>query len=431
MDRKPKDVTEFVEAPERSPSLPKVVIAGAGFGGLSAALALKGAPVEITLLDKRNYHLFQPLLYQVATAGLSPADIAQPIRSIVRDQENITVMLATISDVDLENQLVITDTGSTPYDYLIMATGATHAYFGNDHWETVAPGLKTISDATEIRQRVLTAFERAETTSSEAEREALLNFAVIGGGPTGVEMAGAIVELARKALARDFRNIDPTTAHVVLIEAGPRVLPSFPEELSAKAQAQLEQLGVKVRTGEPVTHCDPEGIVIGESERLDTVSVIWAAGVAASPAARWLGADADQAGRTIVTPDLTLPSDERVFVIGDTALSADAEGTAVPGVAPAAKQMGQYVANSIRRRVEGKPPPKPFAYRDYGNMATIGRKSAVADFGKFQMSGLAAWLVWGVAHIYFLIGFRNRLSVALHWMWSYVTFDRGARLITK
>ena len=244
MDRKPKDVTEIVEAPERSPSLPKVVIAGAGFGGLSAALALKGAPVEITLLDKRNYHLFQPLLYQVATAGLSPADIAQPIRSIVRDQENITVMLATISDVDLENQLVITDTGRIPYDHLIMATGATHAYFGNDHWETVAPGLKTISDATEIRQRVLTAFERAETTSSEAEREALLNFAVIGGGPTGVEMAGAIVELARKALARDFRNIDPTTAHVVLIEAGPRVLPSFPEELSAKAQAQLEQLGV-------------------------------------------------------------------------------------------------------------------------------------------------------------------------------------------
>lgn len=410
---------------------PKVVIVGAGFGGLSAAMALGRAPVEVTLLDQHNYHLFQPLLYQVATAGLSPADIAQPIRSIVRGQQNIAVRLAAVTDVELENRAVITESGPIPFDYLILATGARHAYFGNDHWEATAPGLKTISDATEIRHKVLTAFERAETTTSETRRRALLNFAVIGGGPTGVEMAGAIAELARKALARDFHAIDPTEAKIVLIEAGPRVLPSFPEELSAKAQRQLEQLGVEVRTGQPVTQCDPEGVMIGENDRLDSACVVWGAGVAASPAAQWLGAEADRAGRTIVGPDLSLPGDKRVFVIGDTALVLSEESKPVPGVAPAAKQMGQYVADVIQRRVTGKPSPGPFKYRDHGNLATIGRKSAVVDFGRFQMSGLFAWLIWCVAHIYFLIGFRNRLSVILHWLWSYVTFDRGARLITK
>lgn len=410
---------------------PKVVIVGAGFGGLSAALALAKAPVEITLIDRHNYHLFQPLLYQVATAGLSPADIAQPIRSIVRGQQNIAVRLGTVTNVDMEARTVITEAGSIPFDYLILGTGARHAYFGNDHWEATAPGLKTISDATEIRHKVLTAFELAETTSDAARRRALLNFAVIGGGPTGVEMAGAIAELARKALARDFHAIDPTEANIVLIEAGPRVLPSFPEELSAKAQLQLEQLGVEVRTGQPVTQCDESGVMIGENDRLESACVVWGAGVAASPAAQWIGAEADGAGRTRVTPELTAPGDNRVFVIGDTALVSTDGEKPVPGVAPAAKQMGQYVADVIHRRITGKQPAGPFKYRDHGNLATIGRKSAVADFERFQMSGFAAWIIWCVAHIYFLIGFRNRLSVMLHWLWSYVTFDRGARLITK
>lgn len=410
------------------PMRPRVVIVGAGFGGLSATLALARAPVDITLIDRRNYHLFQPLLYQVATAGLSPADIAYPIRSTVRRHANVEVILGKVADVDLPGRAVLIGDRRVPYDTLVIATGARHAYFGHDEWEKYAPGLKKIEDATEIRRRILLAFERAEAAADDAERRKLLTFVIVGGGPTGVEMAGAVVELARMALSRDFRHIDPGRARVILVEAAPRVLLSFPESQSETARRSLEKLGVEVRLGKPVTACDADGVIVGE-ERIDAATVIWAAGVAASPAARWLKAEKDRAGRVKVNRGLTLPGHPEVFVIGDTAAAEDGTGKLLPGVAPVAKQQGSYVARAIAARLRGEEVP-PFRYRDLGNMATIGRKAAIADLGWLRLSGLPAWLLWGLVHIAFLIGFRNRIAVLLDWLWAYVTFQRGARLIT-
>ncbi|WP_193370704.1 NAD(P)/FAD-dependent oxidoreductase [Pelagibius marinus] len=410
--------------------VPRVVIVGAGFGGLAAAQALAGAPVEVTVIDRRNYHLFQPLLYQVATAGLSPADIAWPIRGILRGQDNAAVQLGRVTGIDRERREVLIGQRRVGYDFLILATGARHAYFAHPEWEEVAPGLKKIADATHIRERILMAFERAEAEGCDAEERArLLTFVVVGGGPTGVEMAGAIAELARRALARDFRVIDPATTRIVLIEAGPRLLPAFPESLAAKAKGALESLGVEVCLGSAVSRCDAAGVAVGDA-RIEARNVIWAAGVMASPAAKWLGADCDRAGRVKVSADFSLPGWPEVFVIGDTAAAVDATGRVLPGVAPVAKQMGRHVADRIRARVEGVKPPAPFRYRDFGNLATIGRKAAVADFGRLQFSGFFAWLLWSLVHVYFLIGLRNRFVVALTWLWNYVTFQRGARLIT-
>jgi len=418
-----------LSSPERQRSgQPRVVIVGAGFAGLSAAKALAGAPVDVTVVDRRNYHLFQPLLYQVATAALSPADIATPIRGILRKQRNTTILLARVTGIDVAARIVETDGRQIPYDTLLVATGARHAYFGRDEWEGVAPGLKKIEDATDIRRKILIAFERAETSDDQAERRRLLNFVIIGAGATGVELAGAIAELGRKALASDFRNIDPRETRVVLVEAGPRVLPAFPERLSATAKRALETLGVEVRLGKPVTGCDEGGIIV-DGERIEARTILWAAGVAASPAAKWLSAEKDRADRVIVGPDLTLPGHPEIFVLGDTALVPDAAGKPLPGIAPVAKQQGFYAARLIRARLAGKALPA-FRYRHLGSMATIGRKVAVADFGRVTMSGRIAWLLWGVVHVCFLIGFRNRLAVLLDWLWAYVTFQRGSRLIT-
>jgi NADH dehydrogenase len=408
---------------------PHIVIIGAGFGGLSAAHGLAGAPADVTVVDRRNYHLFQPLLYQVATAGLSPAQIASPIRAILRRADNVQVLLGRVTGVDKERRLVTLEDRTIGYDALVVATGARHAYFGHDEWESVAPGLKKIDDATAIRRRILTAFESAEATQDREARRRLLTFVVIGGGPTGVEMAGAIAELARVALRHDFRNIDPREARIVLVEAGSRVLPAFPESLSEAARRALDHLGVEVRLGTPVTQCDSEGVTIGE-DRLAAATIIWAAGVAASSAAHWLGADKDRVGRVMVGADLTLPGHPEIFCIGDTAHVADADDKPLPGLAPVAKQQGAYVARALRARLAGKPAPGPFRYRDFGTMATIGRRAAVADFGWLKLTGTLAWLMWGAVHISFLIGFRNRLIVMLDWIWSYLTFQSGARLIT-
>jgi NADH dehydrogenase FAD-containing subunit len=391
-------------------------------------MALRGEKVQVTLIDRRNYHLFQPLLYQVATAGLSPADIAQPIRSIVRRQRNATVLLGRVTGVDRVAREVLIGDRRVPYDYLVVATGARHAYFGHDAWEAVAPGLKKIEDATDIRRRVLLAFEEAESIAHAQDLAPMLTFAVIGGGPTGVELAGALAELARKALAADFRKIEAHQARVILIEAGPRLLPAFPERLSAVATRALERLGVEVRLGMPVTACDADGIMVGD-ERIQAGVVLWAAGVAASPAASWLSAESDRAGRVKVAADLSLHGHPEIFVIGDTALVVDTAGRPLPGIAPAAKQAGDYVAKVIGARLRGRP-IRPFRYRHLGNLATIGRTAAVADFGWIRLSGGLAWLLWGIVHIYFLIGFRNRLVVALDWLWACLTFQRGARLIT-
>ena len=416
------------ETTQAAAARPRIVIIGAGFGGLMAAKTLKGAPADVTLIDRHNYHLFQPLLYQVATAGLSPAQIAAPVRSILRGQSNVTVRLGRVTGVDMAARRVELEKESLPYDWLIVATGARHAYFGHDDWEQFAPGLKKIEDATAIRREILMAFERAEN-AADNERHRLLTFVVIGGGPTGVEMAGAIAELAKTALAKDFRHIDPRQTRVILVEAGPRILTSFPESLSASAVRALARLGVETKINAAVTECDAAGVVAG-GERIDTDCVIWAAGVAASPAARWFRADADRAGRVKVDSDLTLPGHPEIFVIGDTAVVAGKDGKPVPGVAPAAKQQGVYAAKAIRARLEGRPAPKPFRYVNVGNLATIGRSSAIADFGWLRVSGLLAWLLWGVVHIFFLIGFRNRLSILIEWIWAYLTFQRGARLIT-
>jgi NADH dehydrogenase FAD-containing subunit len=408
----------------------RVVIIGAGFAGLAAAKALRKAPVDVSVIDRRNYHLFQPLLYQVATAGLSPAEIATPIRSILRDQRNTRVLLGRVDAIDKCARTVEVEGRSVPYDTLIVATGARHAYFGHNDWEEVAPGLKKIDDATKLRHRILLAFEEAETTEDVAERQRLLTFVIIGGGPTGVELAGAIAELAKVALARDFRHIDPRSSRIILIESGARVLATFPEPLSAFAKRALEKLGVEVRLGHPASACDAAGVVVN-GERIGSRTIIWAAGVAASPAAKWLGAEKDRAGRVIVGRDLTLPGHPEIFVIGDTAAAPGVDGKPLPGVAPVAKQQGVYVGHLISARSLGKPGPTSFRYRNYGNLATIGRKVAVADFGWARLGGRAAWLIWGGVHVLLLIGFRNRVAVLLDWLWAYVTFQRGARLITS
>ena len=408
-------------------TLPHVLILGGGFGGLWATRALASAPVRITLLDRTNHHLFQPLLYQVATAGLSAPDIAAPLRHILRTQRNATVLLGEALTIDAANKRVILADGELSYDTLVIATGATHAYFGNDAWAGHAPGLKTLDDAFAIRRRILAAFEAAEREDDPTNRAAWLSFAVIGGGPTGVELAGTLAEIARHTLPREFRRSDPASAQVHLIEAGPRVLSAMPEPLSEKARAQLVRLGVTVHTGDAVTAIDADGISLGTT-RLHTRTVLWAAGVAASPLGKQLGVDTDRAGRVAVAADLSVPGQPDIFVVGDLASVKQDDGKPVPGVAPAAKQMGAHVAAVIRARLAGKPAP-PFHYRDFGNLATIGRKAAVVDFGPLKFSGILAWWFWLTAHLFFLIGFRNRIVVLVDWAWSYWTYQRNARIL--
>jgi NADH:ubiquinone reductase (H+-translocating) len=410
--------------------LPRVVVIGAGFGGAACSRALRHTPVHVTLIDRHNYHLFQPLLYQVATAALSPGDIAVPIRSMFRDQFNVHVVLGNVGDIDAQQRQAIVEDLKIPYDYLVIATGATHSYFGKPEWSRYAPGLKRVEDATSIRRRVLEAFERAEIAPSETERQHLLNFVIVGAGPTGVELAGAIAELARFGMGRDFRTIDPTLANILLVQAAPRILPTFPEKLAKHAQHSLERLGVKVLVGSKVETIDDEGVMVS-GERIYSKSVLWAAGVAASPAAKWLKAEADAAGRVKVDRNLAVPNLPNVFVIGDAAGSDAWRGHPVPGLAPAAKQGGTYVAKLITARVLGRPDPGPFVYRHFGSLATIGRKSAVADFGWITLAGAPAWWLWGLVHVAFLVGGRNRLSVLINWVWSYVTFRANTRLITE
>lgn len=407
---------------------PHVVIIGGGFGGLYAAKALKRAPLRVTLIDKRNHHVFQPLLYQVATAALAAPDIAAPIRKILRRQRNTTVILANATAVDVPGKRVILSDGEVAFDYLIVAAGATHSYFGHDEWQQHAPGLKTIDEAFEIRRRVLIAYEKAERETDAARRKELLTFVVVGGGPTGVELAGALAEIARNTLTRDFRNVDPQSARVVLLDAGDRLLPPYLPRLSESAKRQLEGLGVQVVTGSRVTAIDERGVSIG-AERIQAATVLWAAGVQASPLGKSLGAPMDRAGRIQVEPDLSLPGQPHVFVIGDMAAVKWRDGL-VPGVAPAAMQMGRYVARAIVARMAGKTVP-PFAYADKGSLATIGRSRAVAQFGKWGFSGIVAWSLWLWLHIFFLIGFRNRIVVMIEWFWAYLTFQRSARIILE
>jgi NADH dehydrogenase len=407
---------------------PRVVIVGGGFGGLQAAKALGDAPVRVTLVDRRNHHLFQPLLYQVATAVLSPADIAHPIRSVLRDRRNVEVVLEEVEAIDPEAKEVILAEGRLPYDYLILAAGATHAYFGHDEWEPLAPGLKTLEDALAIRRRILLAFEEAEREPDPERRKALMTFVVVGAGPTGVEMAGAIAEIARFSLSRDFRHIDTRDARVILVEASDRALAAFPSSLSRYAIDDLQRLGVDVRLGKPVTAIAPGLVTIGD-ESVAAETVIWAAGVRASPLGRTLGAALDRAGRVLVNPDLTVPGYPDIFVVGDMALLNGQDGTPLPGVAQVAMQEGTWAAGNIERAIVGKP-LLPFRYRDLGNMATIGRNAAIADIRGLRLTGFIAWLAWALVHIMNLIGFRNRILVALQWLWGYLTFQRGARLIT-
>jgi len=409
-------------------ALPHIVILGGGFGGLSAARALARAPARITLVDRHNHHLFQPLLYQVATAGLSAPSIAAPLRQILRHQCNVTVLMDEVTGIDLTQRRVQLSRERLDYDWLLVATGAAHAYFGHDDWAADAPGLKSLDDALAIRRRVLTAFERAEQEDDPARRQAWLNFVVVGGGATGVELAGTLAEIARHTLSGEFRRAQPRAANILLVEAGPRVLAAFDPALSAKAQRQLEHLGVQVRLGQAVTTVDDAGVTLGE-ERIAARTVLWAAGVAASALGRSLDAPLDRAGRVLVQPDLSLPGHPEVFVLGDLA-SVQQEGRPVPGVAPAAKQMGQHVGRLIAARLRGDSRPLPFRYRDAGALATIGRIAAVAQFGRLQLSGLLAWWVWLGAHIWFLIGFRNRLVVMLDWAMAYWTQARHARIIT-
>lgn len=406
------------------------MIVGAGFGGLDAAKALRRAPVDVVVVDRQNYHCFQPLLYQVATAALSPADVAWPIRHILRAQTNTTVLMEEVQGVDIAKKLLHTNYGDVPYDYLVIATGARHSYFGHNEWANFAPGLKRIEDATRIRRSILIAFEQAELTNNAAERRRLLTFVIVGGGATGVEMAGAIAEIARQTLAVDFRRIDPRTACIILIEAGPRLLPTFPIEQSAYVRAVLERGGVEVKTDTRVINCDGQGVEL-MGGRIDAGTTIWAAGVIASPAAHWLDAEADRAGRVKVSADLSVPGHPAIFVIGDTAAVVDGGGRPVPGIAQAAKQMGKYVAKVIAARAAGRPSEPPFRYKHLGELATIGRRAAVVEFGYLHLRGFIGWLFWCVVHIYFLIGLRNRFVVAFTWLWSYLTFQRGARLITE
>ncbi|PYX27986.1 MAG: FAD-dependent oxidoreductase [Acidobacteria bacterium] len=427
----------------------RVVIIGAGFGGLNAARSLARAPLQITVIDRKNHHTFQPLLYQVATAGLSPGEIAAPIRSILRRYKNVEVLMDEVNGFDLDRHLVETSDQALPYDYLIVAAGARHAYFGHDDWEPLAPGLKTIEDALEIRRRVLLAFELAERQAAAGETNKPLTFMVVGAGPTGVELAGALAEISRHALAHEFRSIDPKRSHILLLEGGSRVLPTYSEDLSRSAQEQLQHLGVEVRTSAVVTQIEPGAVHVGDTH-LDAAIVLWAAGVAASPLGKKLGAPTDRAGRVLVQPDLSLPGHAEVFVIGDLAALKDENGKILPGVAPVAMQQGRFVANLIRNELEAhgmKDPGVPrfsrplreggdfdsrptFHYWDKGSLATIGRAAAIAEFGKIHISGFVAWLAWLFIHIMYLVGFRNRLLVLIQWAWSYVTYERGARLIT-
>jgi len=408
---------------------PRIVILGAGFGGLACAQTLSRAAVDIAIIDRQNYHCFQPLLYQVATAALSPADVAWPIRHILRRQRNATVYMTEATGIGRAAQVVTTKSGAFPFDFLVIATGAMHSYFGHDAWASFAPGLKRIENATRIRRGILYAFEQAELADDDEQRRKLLTFVIVGGGPTGVEMAGAIAEVAQQTLKRDFRRIDPRTSRIVLIEAGPRLLPAFSERHSRYAQDALTAMGVEVLTSTLVTGCDARGVDLAHG-RIDAGSVVWAAGVIASPAADWLGADRDRAGRVTVGPDLALPGNKNIFVIGDTAAVNDADGRPVPGLAAAAKQMGTYVGRLIAARLSGRTLP-PFRYKNLGLLATIGRRSAVVELGPIQLQGFVGWLFWSVVHIYFLIGLRNRFVVAVTWLWSYITFQRGARLITE
>ena len=409
-------------------SNPRVVIVGAGFGGLVAARTLARDPVQITLIDRQNFHTFQPLLYQVATAGLSPGEIAAPIRWILRSRRNIEVLMSEVQDFDLARRVVRLPDGEIPYDYLVVASGASHAYFGHDEWEPLAPGLKTIEDALEIRRRVLLAFELAERQANSEKKRVQLNFVVVGGGPTGVELAGTLAEIARRALTNEFRTIDPRKTRIVLLEGGPRILPAYPEDLSRSAEEQLRRLGVEVHTSAMVTNVTPGAVHMGETQ-LPAAGIIWAAGVAASPLGKKLGAPVDRAGRVAVNPDLSLPGHPEIFVIGDLATLKDENGRLLPGVAPVAMQEGKATAHNIAAELRGEP-RKNFHYFNKGSLATIGRAAAVAEFGKIHISGFLAWLAWLFIHVFFLIGFRNRIIVLVQWAWSYFTYERGARLIT-
>jgi NADH dehydrogenase len=409
---------------------PRVVIVGAGFGGLFAAKALNRVEADVTLVDRRNYHLFQPLLYQVAAAALAPSDIAWPIRSILSRQRNTSVRMDDVIDIDADRRRVMLSGGSIEFDYLVVATGATHSYFGHEDWAAAAPGLKSLDDATLIRRRVLTAFEQAEMERDKTALDRLLRFVIVGGGPTGVELAGSIAELARHTLAADFRRIDPRSAKVMLVEAGSRLLPSFHESLSHYAHRSLERLNVEVRLGSAVTDCSAAGVVLG-GETIPAATVIWAAGVAATPVGRWLDAKMDRSGKVIVESDLSVPGHPDIFVIGDAALVLNERGDAVPGIAPAAKQQGRYVGRVIGARIRKVPLPGDFRYRDAGGLATIGRKSAVIEFHRIRLKGWLAWWIWGIAHIYFLVGVPSPLLVSIRWLWEYITYGRGARLIIR
>ena len=408
---------------------PRVVVVGGGFAGLNAAKGLADAPVQVTVLDRKNHHTFQPLLYQVALAVLSPAEIASPIRNVLRRARNTEVLLGEVHGFDLEKRLVRADGLEIPYDYLVVAAGATHAYFGHPEWEQYAPGLKTLEDATEIRGRVLRVFENAEREAFAKRETPPLNFVVIGAGPTGVELAGAISDISRRYLEHDFRTIDPRNARIILLEGGPRVLAAYPEDLSASAERQLREMGVDVRTNAMVTNVEP-GIVTVGKEKIPASVILWGAGVSASPLGKMLRAPTDRAGRVLVEPDLSVPGHPEVFVAGDLAAAKFKEGKMVPGVAPAAIQMGKFAARQIRRSIAGKP-REEFRYWDKGTLATIGRSRAVADFGRWHISGYFAWLSWLFVHLFFLIGFRNRIMVMLDWAWAYITYNHGARLITE
>jgi NADH dehydrogenase len=408
-----------------------VVIVGVGFGGLQTVSGLAGAPVSVTLIDRRNHHLFQPLLYQVATASLATSEIAWPIRFLMERRPEVTTLLGDVTSIDVSGRrALLADAPPVPYDTLVIATGVQHAYFGHDEWEPFAPGLKTLEDATTLRRRILLAFERAEVETDPQIRKGLLTFVIIGAGPTGVELAGTIAELAQDTLPRDFRNIDTRTARVMLIEAGPRVLAGFAEDLAAYAQHSLETIGVEVVLNRAVSDCTAEGVVF-DGEHLAARTIIWAAGVRSSPAAEWLGAPADRAGRLQVLPDLTAPGHPEIFVIGDAVTIEAPDGNPVPGIAPAAKQQGKHVAQTIMRRLRGDAAPQPFRYKHAGSLAQIGKRKAIIDFGAIKLRGSLAWWIWGIAHIYFLIGLRNRLSIALSWLWIYTRDQRSSRLITQ
>lgn len=408
-----------------------IVIIGAGFGGLNAARELAGAPVNVTLIDRTNHHLFQPLLYQVATAGLSPADISYPIRSVLSSQKNAEVFLGEVKSIDTANKRVFLEDRSLTYDALIVATGAQHSYFGKDEWAQFAPGLKTIEDAVKIRSKILLAFEKAEIEPNPKIQSSLLTFAIVGGGPTGVELAGAIAELAHRALDRDFRHINPHSTQIVLIEAGPRILAGFPEKLSTKATDALTRLGVDVRVNTKVESINGSVVSFGGGHTLEAQNILWAAGVMASPVAQWLSAPADRSGRVHVNPDLSVPGLRGIYVIGDAAHFPTDDGRGLPGVAQVAIQMGQFLGANLRSQLAGKPVRTRFVYRDKGNMATIGRSSAIADIGRFEFAGFFAWLLWCFIHVAYLIGFRSRAIVMIQWAWAYLTFQRGARLITR